>query len=402
MGGAQKHMLHPYDDLDITFSEWFQMAVKIHQGGLFEEKLDGCNLTWKWDQQSQQIILARNWGHFRHGGQTICDYRVYLKGHPAEIQFTKALDNLEKLTPYVKTLSAFIPSGAWFNMEVIDKDSPQMLKYDYDTFAIHNFCKFVDEPKNPHVQSIPQGDISLEAWASIFSLSGINVIHKSMIEVPQGGRFYWQWMARMNTALENYDLGPNCTLREYCSKKAIDILMSNGIDFVRASKLAENITGPSKWKIKEIRIGLTKKQVKFIDNMALSKNKIKTMNLLLENIKEWWLWFGAKRLEGLSSNLVISQEESEDRLGKLITWNEVLASVKYKYSHPQVWEALEPNLHKFRNLEVKPQILEGLVIMFGGKKYKLTGAFQSLNQICGAVRYQVGENFPENWSHNWV
>ena len=44
MGGAQKSMLHPYEDLDTTFRELFGFAKTFAKGGTFKEKVDGCTL----------------------------------------------------------------------------------------------------------------------------------------------------------------------------------------------------------------------------------------------------------------------------------------------------------------------------------------------------------------------
>ena len=78
MGGAQKSMLHPYEDLDLTFRELFTMAKMFADGGSFREKVDGCNLTWRFD--GENFLLARNWEHFRSNGQTVQNYRDYLNG----------------------------------------------------------------------------------------------------------------------------------------------------------------------------------------------------------------------------------------------------------------------------------------------------------------------------------
>ena len=96
MGGAQKSMLHPYEDLDLTFRELFTMAKMFAKGGIFKEKLDGCNLTWRLDKEGT-FFLSRNFTHFRQGGITIDAYRKYLVGHPAEAQFSRSLSRLEKL-----------------------------------------------------------------------------------------------------------------------------------------------------------------------------------------------------------------------------------------------------------------------------------------------------------------
>ena len=138
MGGAQKSMLHPYEDLDTTFRELFGFAKTFAKGGTFKEKMDGCNLTWRF--RDDTFYLARNYEHFRTGGQSIEDYRTYLKGHPAEDQFGRALDRLERMRNVIKASQFFddYDDGVWVNMEVIDKKAPQMLRYDIDCFVIHN------------------------------------------------------------------------------------------------------------------------------------------------------------------------------------------------------------------------------------------------------------------------
>ena len=47
------------------------------------------------------------------------------------------------------------------------------------------------------------------------------------------------------------------------------------------------------------------------------------------------------------------------------------------------------------NFETEPQIIEGFVFETDRFIVKLTGAFQSLNRICGTARYQLDQEFPE-------
>ena len=105
MGGAQKSMLHPYEDHNPTFAELFSLAKTFAKGGTFKEKMDGCNLTWRF--RDDTFYLARNYEHFRSGGQSIKDYRTYLKGHPAEAQFSRALDRLERMRNVIKASQFF-------------------------------------------------------------------------------------------------------------------------------------------------------------------------------------------------------------------------------------------------------------------------------------------------------
>ena len=53
------------------------------------------------------------------------------------------------------------------------------------------------------------------------------------------------------------------------------------------------------------------------------------------------------------------------------------------------------HVHRYEGLNVEPPLLEGIVISYLGNTYKLTGAFPSMNRICGAVRYPLGIEYSE-------
>ena len=395
MGGAQKHMLHPYDDLDLTFGDWFRIAHDIYRGGSFCEKLDGCNLTWRFD--GDEFLVARNWKHFRSGGQRVSDYRKYLDGHPAEKQFTKALDNLEALRPHLIALEYYERLGddVWVNMEIIDKDSPQMLRYDVDTFAIHNLCRFVDG-KRPHVVNIEHDYVPLERWAKILSLSGVNVIHRAMVSIPEVSDYYWTWVDKMGHLLQDLGLGLGDTLRNYVFRKVVlELGEQTSASFDVITKLAENVAGIGKHKIKVLREGLSPSDLECVNKIALSANKQKTINRNLRLVKDLWLWFGAQRLEGISSTLVLDNNSCQSRIDQLIQWNILQCGDVFVETHRYLYDALCLQLDRFEALDVSPQTIEGFVIEHKGKLYKLTGAFQSLNRICGVARYQLGVKFPE-------
>ena len=402
MGGAQKHMLHPYDDLDLTFGDWFKIAHNFYRGGNFQEKLDGCNLTWRWN--GKEFLVARNWSHFRTGGQSVSDYREYLSGHPAEKQFVKALDNLESLKENVEALDYYERLGdkIWVNMEVIDKDAPQMIKYDHDAFAIHNLCTFVDG-KSPYVKTVTRdihGDfVVLQRWAKILSLSGIRVIHHSIVSLPQVGNYYWRWVGKMTNLLKDVDVSLGDNIRGYFYRRAFKELSSYGVRKQDAIKLAENIAQVRSHKIQDIRKNYSGATLDKINEIALSKNRTKTFNLLMKEMKDLWLWFGAQRLDGVTSTLIDNHSVAQNRIQRLMNWNVYQCGNVHVTTHPNVWAGVSKNLDKFVSLGVSPQVIEGFVVDHMDRRYKLTGAFQSLNQICGAARYQLQCKMPDNWQY---
>jgi hypothetical protein len=394
MGGAQKSMLHPYEDLDLTFRELFTIAKHFSKAGFFREKTDGCNLTWRFDGET--FYLARNYENFRSGGQTIEEYRTHLKGHPAEGQFTRALDRLEQLKDAISA-SGFhedYDEGVWINMEVIDKKEPQMLKYDYDCFVVHNLCRFVETPK-PHVEQVDPTALRLHKFADILCLSGIQVLHAPVVELDKmNPTVYRSFQAGIYEALSEYKLGLDSTLKDWVERSVIQNLQWHGIEFEDAKMLSENVSGRGKFDIRSIRSKYGADTQKEINELCLSSNRIKVRNQVLAMIKHSWLQFGATRLEGVKSSLIDDATKAKERIDDMIDFNIEVVDDK-RNENQSIYIGFINQLENFVNLQVEPQIIEGFVYETDRAIYKLTGAFQSLNRICGTARYQFGQLFPE-------
>ena len=394
MGGAQKSMLHPYEDHDTTFGELFSLAKTFAKGGTFNEKVDGCNLTWRF--RDDKFYLARNYEHFRSGGQSIEDYRTYLKGHPAEGQFTRGLDRLERMRNVIKATGFFddYDDGVWVNMEVIDKKAPQMLRYDIDCFVIHNLCRFVEKPK-PHTEIVKPTSISLNRFSSILCLSGVRVLHAPTVSIPAMKKTHiYHFRDYVMACMNEYNLGLENTLEDYIYESIKDSFLIENVDAEHAQMLAENVTGRGKHDIRKIREGYDKGTQDYINKLCLSSNRIKTINGVLGPIKGAWLSFGAKRLEGVVSSLITDPEKATTRLDDIIDFNIDVVNER-REEKPTIYRGFHEQLEKFVSYDVEPQIIEGFVFETDRYIVKLTGAFQALNRVCGTARYQFGELFDE-------
>ena len=394
MGGAQKSMLHPYEDLELSFRELFNITKAFAKGGTFQEKVDGCNLTWRFDGDT--FFLARNYTHFRAGGITADDYRTHLVGHPAQGQFTRALDRLEKLRNVLKVTDFHkdYDDGVWINMEVIDKAEPQMLKYDHDCFVIHNLCRFVEDPK-PHTEIVEPKALPLHKFANILSLSGVRVMHGLTVTVPpMCSTVYRTFQAGILDSLSQMNLGLDNTLRDWIQKSTEESLIMYGVGFEDAIALAENVSGKGKHAIKAIRTKYGESIQQDINDLCLSTNRIKARNRSLELIRQSWLHFGALRLEGVKSGLIDNADTAITRIDDLIDFNIDVVNEKRK-GNESIYHGFHAQLETFVNFDTEPQIIEGFVFETDRFIVKLTGAFQSLNRICGTARYQFGQEFPE-------
>ena len=394
MGGAQKSMLHPYEDLDLSLRELFTITKSFAKGGTFQEKVDGCNLTWRFDGDT--FFLARNYTHFRAGGITIDDYRSHLVGHPAEGQFTRALDRLEKLRNVLKVTDFHkdYDNGVWINMEVIDKSEPQMLRYDVDCFVIHNLCRFVEEPK-PHTEIVQPKVLSLNRFANILCLSGVRVMHGLTVTVPpMCSTIYRAFQVGILDSMMQLSLGLDNTLRDWVQKSIEESLTMYNVSYEDAVLLAENVSGKGKHALKAIRAKYDENTQEDINNLCLSANRIKSRNRCLEQIRQNWLHFGALRLEGVKSALIDDKDRAVTRIDDMIDFNVGVVNEK-REKNESIYHGFHAQLETFVNFDTEPQIIEGFVFETDRFIVKLTGAFQSLNRICGTARYQFGQEFPE-------
>jgi hypothetical protein len=134
-GGASGHMMHPFDNKDLTFNDFREMIEAGLMGELnFEEdpteKTDGQNL-WATIKDGE-VMFARNKGDSKNP-MTLSDFKNKFEGHPSKMvqdTFQFAADDLAKLLlklPKDKQESIFNDGKNFINMELIYLSIPRIL-----------------------------------------------------------------------------------------------------------------------------------------------------------------------------------------------------------------------------------------------------------------------------------
>ena len=194
--------------------------------------------------------------------------------------------------------------------------------------------------------------------------------------------------------VKHYDLHLDSSLGDLLHRKVEELLHDRGVEPKCANLLAENVTGKGKHNIRDIRAGYDETTQIYINQLCLSSNRVKTTNEALRGIKSCWLSFGARRLEGVVSSLIVDADKAKDRLDDIIDWNIDVVNDNREEA-PTIYHGFHDQLEKFVAYDVEPQIIEGFVFETDRYVVKLTGAFQSLNRITGTARYQFGQLFEE-------
>ena len=150
-GGAAGHMSHPYENVSLTFAklkEMFKIASQGFPGLKVTEKLDGQNIFISYDPVRQESLAVRNKSHAKVGGinketliAALTTDRPVDKRVPQNVvdAYADSLSNFETIARLVPGEFFVREDGGliFYNAEVMDPRSPNVVDYDAQTLAIH-------------------------------------------------------------------------------------------------------------------------------------------------------------------------------------------------------------------------------------------------------------------------
>ena len=143
-GGLGGHMMHLYDNQDLTFGDMKNVFKLAASGELEEvtEKIDGQNVFFSYDIPTQTLRFSRNKGNIKSGGMQLQDMIAKWRENPGiGDAFSSAYQVVDKsvqsLGPAAQA-SIFGPNhNVWYSGEVVAANSPNVINYDRDAFVIH-------------------------------------------------------------------------------------------------------------------------------------------------------------------------------------------------------------------------------------------------------------------------
>ena len=153
MGATAGHMLHPYENLEMSFDEMrgiFDVASKGFPKLKVTEKTDGQNIAIGYDPTSRQTLAIRNKSHATAGGLDKESLKRYFTTDrlaagktptPDNVvdSFYDAMTNFEKLAASLPSEFFITPEGEriFYNAEVMDPRSANVVDYDTQVLLIH-------------------------------------------------------------------------------------------------------------------------------------------------------------------------------------------------------------------------------------------------------------------------
>ena len=400
-GGAAGHMMHPFDDKDLTFDDFRKFITAGLQGEMnFEEeateKTDGQNVFAT--VKDGKVLFARNKGQLKDP-LTLDGITQMFKDHPAELvrdTFTFAARDLAKTLSKLKPADQekyFNDGKNFMNMELIYSKNPNVINYDRDVIQFHGIK---ETDGNGNITG-DMGSGSAKAIAKL--LDGVNaragkvfnIIPPQVLKLRKDVSFDDKlpyFMKKIDALQKKYKLKGSDEVSRYHEmwwreeiEKAFTGLTQDVIEGLLQRWAYDNKSALPFTKLKKLVDATQMQSIKDYDKIKGIKYK--------ENIRPFedlFLEFGSVVLKNASNFVAASPDAEMQRLHNQIRTE---AGKIKKGDNLQQIAKVEAELERLNRIGGIESIIptEGLVFKYNGKIYKLTGTFAAINQLMGIIKY---------------
>lgn len=418
-GGAAGHMAHPYDDYSLSFGDVKEIIARALGGYLdieaaVTEKTDGQNIqvTWK----NGQPGFARNKGTIinpmppadliadferkyresieKNGAQASEGYKRVVEAYRSCAEdLTSSLSSLP-----AETLQRIFKDGRVFaNMEIIFPATKNVISYDKAHLQFHNLVEYDDKANVVETDLTGGGTLQkIIQDANAHLQKTFSFIPPQRIKIGRLENFEDQQAAFFNEVdqlKDRYGLKDTDLVSDYHRAWWADIIRTKAQEV--GYDIPDNILSMliNRWAFfdKSTSIVALKKQIEnpeFINWVTeFDKKDFKTYyKQNMEPFESIFLRLGAVVLKNaenfLAANPTQSVQELKKDLADLIKELQVTQDIN-------TIKKLEHELKRIQKLGGFEAIVpsEGVVFVYGGNTYKLTGAFAPVNQILGVLKY---------------
>jgi len=392
-GGAYGHMNHPFDiEMNLTFGDLKQIVVRALNGDLelAREKTDGQALAVSW--VNGRLVAARNKSHLKNkgaGAMTIGQVADKFAGRGGLTDaYNFAMQDLSKAIAALsepQRKKIFKDGSSFMNLEVIYPTSVNVIPYNQPLLVFHGTFDYdIDGTivgENQQAATILGGMIKqVNAHVqSKYTIQGppINKLPKSEHLSKLQGKYLG-----MITKLQNeFKLADSDGVADYHQAWWTDFVEKKAkkLDYQQKIGLIKRWAfGDKSFRIAEITDDKIRVWADTTDKQ--DQQKIGKQNLM--RFEEIFLGVGADVLSFMDSVLTANPDSAKRQM--VARLQSTISQVKAS-GDPKKIEKLKLELSRLNALGGFEKIVpnEGIVFVYGGNTYKLTGAFAPLNQILG-------------------
>jgi hypothetical protein len=401
-GGAAGHMSHPFDNNELTFGDFKEMIQSGLSGSLNfseepTEKTDGQNVFAT--IQNGEVKFARNKGDMKNP-MSLSDFKTKFEGHPSKLvqdTFQFAADDLASslIKLPTKTQEEVFANGLNFmNMELIYSSNPNVIHYDVDVIQFHG-VKITDG----------EGNVTGEDNSAAKKIAGLlrdvdahiqktfSIIPPQVIKIGKDVNFdqnKQKFINKVDELRNRYGLTDADAVSRYHEmwwREQIDSVFPDAPQDIKEGLLLRWAYDDKKTlNIRDLeKMGLSKVQADAVKKFDKDDVKKKYK----ENIRPFedlFLELGSIILKNASNFLAASPDKEMQRLHNELRTEADKIKANGDLTQIAKVEAELARLDRIGGIEsIIPT--EGLVFVYKGHTYKLTGTFAAVNQLMGFIKY---------------
>lgn len=401
-GGAAGHMAHPFDDKSLTFADFKNLIEAGLSGELnFEEdateKTDGQNVFAT--IQDGQVKFARNKGELI-SPMDLQTFKQKFDGHASamvEETFKFAAEDLANALiklPLKIQEETFENGLNWMNMELIYSKNPNVIYYDRDVIQFHGIKKTDGKGNIIDEDNKPAAAIA-KALADVKANVGktFTIIPPQIIKIGKDINFdenkakFIKKVEELRDAYNLTDADEVSRYHEMWWRDQINSFFPDAPQDIKEGLLLRWAYDDKKTlNIRDLeKMGLSKEQADAVKKFDKEDVKKKYK----ENIRPFedlFLELGSIILKNASNFVAANPSAEMQRLHTQIRTEADKIKVGGDIAQiNKVVSELE-RLDRIGGIEsIVPT--EGIVFVYKGKTYKLTGTFAAINQLMGIIKY---------------
>jgi len=392
-GGAYGHMNHPFDiEMNLTFGDLKQIVVRALNGDLelAREKTDGQALAVSW--VNGRLVAARNKSHLKNKGADAMTIGQVADKFAGRGGLTDAYNfAMKDLSAAIASLSEpqrkkiFKDGSSFMNLEVIYPTSVNVIPYNQPLLVFHGTFDYdIDGTivgENQQAATILGGMIKqVNAHVqSQYTIQGppINKLPKS----EHLSKLQGKYLGMISKLQKEFNLSDSDGVADYHQAWWTDFVEKKAkkLDYQQKIGLIKRWAfGDKGFRIAEITDVKLKAWAEQTDKQ--DQQKIGKQNLM--RFEEIFLGVGADVLSFMDSVLTANPDSAKRQM--VARLQSTISQVKAS-GDPKKIAKLKLELERLNALGGFEKIVpnEGIVFVYAGNTYKLTGAFAPLNQILG-------------------
>jgi hypothetical protein len=391
-GGAYGHMSHPFDDMDLTFGDLKNIITGALTGNLelTREKTDGQALAISW--KNGRLIAARNKGHLANAGANAMGIEDVASKFANRGGLTDAYNfAMKDLSAAIQSLSEaqrkkiFDEGKCFMNLEVIWPTSVNVIPYGQALLVFHNTTcydeKGVAIGANQGAATmlagmIKQVNADVQSKYTIKGPPVTKLPKNENLSAKQG-----KYLSKLQKLQSEFSLSNNDGVSEYHQAWWTNFIDKGKVKLQKLEK--ESLI--RRWAFGDKSFRLNTIADKEAQQWAIENDKVNVTKQQKENVKQFeeiFLGVGADVLEFMGSVLTVNPDAAvADMKGRL---ESVAEKVRGSGDVSKIAK-LKMELKRLASIGGKNKIVpnEGIVFVYKGNTYKLTGTFAPLNQILG-------------------